>query len=676
MYPGVTAQLPDLTPEDRAIANRAESRRLAVSGDLQNLRARCEEVMRWINPPWDPVTMRVDPRPESQSAFRDGRPKIHTDLVSQVVDRWAALQAGVPFIFRCRPPYIAAPVENPNDPEETDRTRKLYEIDRAIAAVQTSGIEAQTVDWMIANNFSRTWLWANWAKEAFGKAILKSGWDPELGVPTAELYENPSTVAYGWSKRYGTRRLSWVSVFDQLDPTEVYRRFGIGIPVDASGYVDMGAWTGSIDNSDMDVRVEQQAALNRMVTIEEYWEWVPGGPDQDDLDEKPKPGYARFAFIMAGRVLESHEYRFLKRLPFHVLENSHIPTYMHGKSTAESAISINAAYDDLLTRQHEVIEFESGPRYIGLGMKNSDEADIPAPFELLPLDDGQMVQQLDTRVDFFPSELHAKQLIEEALTRATGLTSIAWGMSPNAQTSGRAMSAEWRAVELPLTARLLNQSPEARELLSCWWDYAEAYDRDAKQIAKGNRRFDIIWVPFDIRDKTEKTLDLVQRIQAHMIDPETAIEESGYENGAEIMAKIRRYLLDPVWNPLNVQQYLTLQQLALQIRQTAMQVAAMEQEMQGQQQQGGEGMPSSGPAGGPVDTMTQGINAAGQAAQGPSGPVTEANNQPGMAPGAGSGLPMDTGILMRTPMQGGIGNQTQVQLGGSGPAPAAGNVAQ
>jgi len=674
MYPGVAAQLPQITEDDRAIANRAEARRLAISGDLQSLRARYEEVMRWINPPWDPITMRIDPRPETQSAYRDGRPKIHTDLVSQVVDRWAALQAGVPFIFRCRPPFITPPVENPNDPAEMDRTRKLYEIDRAIAQVQTSSVEAQTTDWMLANNFARTWLWANWCKEAFGKAIIKTGWDPDLQIPTAELYENPSSVAYGWSKRYGTRRLSWVSVFDQLDPTEVYRRFGIGIPVDSSGYVDTGAWSGSIDHTDMDVRAEQQETLNRMVTVEEYWEWVPGGVDEDDEAKKTKPGFARFAFIIAGRVIESHEYDFLKRLPFHIIENSHIPTYLHGKSTAESVISINAAYDDLLTRQHEVIEFESGPRYIGIGMKNSDEADIPAPFELLPLDDGQTIQQLDTRVDFFPSELHAKQLIEEALTRATGLTSIAWGMSPNAQTSGRAMSAEWRAVELPMTSRLLNQGPEARELIMCWWDYAEAYSKDARDIAKGNRRFDIIWVPFDIRDKTEKTLDLVQRLQAHLIDPETAIEESGYENGAEIMAKIRRYLLDPVWNPLNVQQYLTLQQLALQIRQTALQTAQMEQEAGGQPQ-GGEGMPGGGPAGGPIDSFTQGVNAAGQGAQGPSGPVTEANNQPGTAPGAGSGLAMDTGILMRTPLgAGGIGNQTQIQLGGQGPAPTAGNV--
>ena len=83
----------------------------------------------------------------------------------------------------------------------------------------------------------------------------------------------------------------------------------------------------------------------------------------------------------------------------------------------------------------------------------------------------------------------AKQLIEEALTRATGLTSIAWGISPNAQTSGRAMSSEWRAVELPLTNRLLNQGVEAKELIECWWDYAEAYSNDARDIAKGGFRW-------------------------------------------------------------------------------------------------------------------------------------------------------------------------------------------
>jgi len=619
--------------------------------------------MRWINPPWDPISARPDPRPEDQTAMRDGRPKIHTDLVGQVVDRWAALQAGVPFIFRVKPRYVAPPIENPGDQQATDAARKDYEIRRQGEQGITERIEAQTSEWMEDADLARTWLWAVWSSEAFGKAVLKSSWDPDTGVPTAELYENPSVVAYGWSKRYGRRKLAWVDVFDELDATEVERRFGLKLPIDGYGNVDLNAWTGSGDQTtEMDQRVEQQGAVDSKVVIEEYWEWVPETADQ--------PSGARYAFIVAGRVVETQFYDFLTQLPFHVIEKAHIPTYMHGHSTAESAISINAAYDDLLTMQHEVIDFEAGPRYIGIGMKNADDVDIPGRFEMLPVDIDQVIQQLDTRVDFFPSELHAKQLVEEALERATGLTSIGWGKSPNAQTSGRAMSAEWRAVELPLANRLINQGPVAKELISCWWDWAEAYSGDARAIAHGNRRFEILWVPFDIRDKTEKTLDIIQRMQAHILDPETAIEESGYENSGEILAKIRRYLLDPAWNPLNVQQYLTLQLLAIQIRQQALQLAAMEQQAGGQQQQQqgvGQVQPGTGPN--PIDLLAAGTNAAAQGAQGPGGPTTQANNQPGTNP---SGPGLDTGILLRTPMEGGIGNQTQVQLGGGGAPPATG----
>lgn len=667
MFPGIAAQLPEITDETRAIAERARTRRLALVGDLTSLRLRYEEIMRWINPPWDPIAGLPDPRPEQASMARDGVSKIHTDLVGPVVNRWAALQAGVPFVFRCRPLYIAPPVENPNDQQATETARKLYEIDRQREQNRTAAIEEQTQQWMLDAHFDRTWLWGAWSREAFGKAIFKTGWDPDEKRPTLELYENPSTVAYGWSKRYGNRRLAWVSVFDQIDPIEAYRRFGIELPLDRNGALDAAAWTGSADDTtDMDTRAEQSEQLATMLTVEEYWEWVPR---ERDADGDEGAGGARYSFILAGRVLETRLYPFLKRLPFHVTEAEHVLTYLHGKSTAESAMAINAAYDDLLTRQHEVIEFESGPRYVGIGMKNADEVDIPAPFELLPLDDNQQIIQLDTRVDFFPSELHAKQLIEEALTRSTGLTAIAWGMSPNAQTSGRAMTAEWRAVELPLTSRLLNMIPEAREIFACWWDYAEAYSSDAKAIRREGRQFEVIPVSFDIRDKTEKTLDIIQRLQAHIIDPETAIEESGYENVGEIMARIRRFLLDPVWNPLNVQQYLTLQQLALSIRQQALEVAAMEQ--QAGQQAGSEAPGGPGTTPTPESIAAQGIQAAGQGAQGPSGPVTEANNQPGTSPGPGAGVPLDTGILLRTPIQGGIGNQTQVQLSpSSGQAPS------
>jgi len=350
---------------------------------------------------------------------------------------------------------------------------------------------------------------------------------------------------------------------------------------------------------------------------------------------------------------------------------------MHGRSLGERVIGINAAYDDMLTKQQEVIEFEAGPRYKGLNMGNSgDEVEMPSPFELLPLREGEDIQQIDTRVDFFPTQVHAEEL-REAKYHSTGLTPIAWGMSPNAQTSGRALSAEWRAVELPLAAKLINLTPEVLSIFRFWWDLAEQYHPEYRDLADGYRRFEVIWEPLDIRDSSERTLDTIQLVNANLMDPETAMQKVGIENADEVMARIRQYLVDPVYNPLRYQQYLILQQLEIQIRMAALQL---------QQQEAAMGMQPSVPSspGGalpPLDlgqevaaTAQQGENAAGVAAQGPAGPVTEGMNQPGTVPGGGGGGPLvDTSVLSQTPMQGGMGNRAMVR---GAPVPTAGNVPQ
>lgn len=667
-YVPLTAQLERPTDEQREIVSRAESRRLALSGDQQLLRARYEEVMRWVNPPWDPVTRRLDPRQEAATMERGGENILHVDLVGPSVDRWAVLQMGAPPIFRIKPRFIAPPVEDPDDAEQTTLDRKLYNLDRAQAQLQSSKMEAQTQDWAEAANLHRTLLWAAWSVEAFGKGIIKTGWDPDELRPTAELYENPSTVYYGWSKRYGNRQLSWAMVVDEMSPDEAEVRFGLDLPKDGSGHLDWATWTGLLDQGDMDQRAEQQAETQGYVNVEEFWELVSKKEVADDGTVTIKRG-VQFSLILAGRVIEGPTfYEFMKRIPFQVFEGQHIATWPHGKSTAETVIPINTALDDMWDRQHDVIEFEAGPRFKGLNMANSgDEVDIPDPFHLIPLREGEDIAQIDTRVDFFPTELHSNQMFE-GLHRSTGLTPIAWGMSPNAQTSGRAMSAEWRAVELPLTSRLINLGPSVKEIVASWWDYAEAYDPETKKISHGYRKIVIVWVPLDIRDRTEKTADVINRLQANIIDPETAIEETGYENSDEIIAKIRAYLVDPIWNPLRYQQYLTLQQLELSIRQQALQVQAMEAEAAG----AGAAPPAAGPGQpSPGELAQQGAVAAGQAAQGVN-PATEAANQPGQAPG---GLPIDTSILSQTPLEGGIGNRAIVNPAG-GPSPTGGQQPQ
>lgn len=640
------AVLPAPTPEERAIVARIETRRLALTGDMAALRERYAEVMRWANPPWDVESRRVDPRSWEATAARGGAPKTHVDLTGPTLTRWAALQAGAPIGVRVKPQYVKAPIEDPdpNHAEETWRQRRQYELDRAIAQSQSSQMENQTSEWMEATNFHRTFLWACWTKAAFGKAILRSGWDTDDKMPTAELMENPSQVLYGWTRRYGRRKLGWVIVLDQMSADEANRRFDLNIATDDKGWVDWSQWTGVMDESEMDQRPEQMEELRRFVYAEESWEMTAAG--------------AVYALVVGRRVVAGPTTFPWKRLPFHVLEDEHIPTYQHGKSLGEVIIPINAAYDDMIDRQQRVIDFESGPRYKGMNFgSGGDQVDLPEPFNLVPLQEGRDILQIDTRVDFWPVQIHADEL-RDAKYRSTGLTPIAEGMSPNAQTSGRAMSAEWRAVELPLHSRLITSTPEIKELFMSWWDYAEAYSGDHKKVAKGYRRFQIVWTPLDIRDKNEKTTDIIARMGAYILDPETAIEESGYENVDEMVARIRIYMTDPIWNPLRYQQLLTLQQLELTIRQMQMQVAAQEGQMQGGGGPGEEAQPTGENA---MELAQQGVNAAGQEAQTAAPPTGPGQNQPGQ-------IPMNTSILARTPLVGGMGNQTIIPLGGMGTA--------
>jgi hypothetical protein len=652
----VAFSLPPVTPELRAAAERTRSRRLSLLSQNQILRQRYDEVMQWVNPPWDPASKRVDPRPEFMSAERVGQPKMHSDWTGQAVMRWAVLQAGAMPTFRFVPRYVPPPLPAgpAQPPEERKLELQLHELDRASAEDQAAQMEAQTKEWLDHAEFHRWWLWTAWSKEAFGKAIARSGWDIDENMPTIELMENPSQCYYAWTSRYGRRRLAWLIVADQMLPEEANFRYGIDLPLDEYGHARYNEWTGIVDDQgDMDTRPEQAEENSRWVWVDESWEL-----DQRVDEDGAAVIVVRNYFVVAGRVVEEHSYEW-PRIPFHVFENQHIPTYAHGKSMAEVIISLNEGYDDTLDRQHQIIEFESGPRYKGLNMGFGDETiEVPDPGSILPLREGEDIQQIDTRVDFWPAQVHTTEL-KESLWYSSGLTPIAWGMSPNAQTSGRALSAEWRAVELPLAGRLIEATPVLHEIIGNWWDYAEEYIPKAHEIARGYRRVQAVWEPLDIRDASERVLSVVQLYQADLMDPETALEKTGTEDIPEKIALLRRYLTDPVWNPLRYQQMLVLKQLELQIQQQEMQMQAMMGQMQGQ----GGGMVPTGEEPTAEELEAQGINAAVDNAQGPAGPVTEAQNQPGQQPG----LPMNIQTLSRTPLEGGSGNQIMLDVGGQSP---------
>jgi hypothetical protein len=265
--------LPEVTPESRQIVARAEARRLALMGDMQQLRARYEAAMRWLNPPWDAQSEQIDPRVDQTTPERLGLNKIHVDLVNQVVDRWAVLQAGTPPIFRCKPPYVPAPIEDPDDPTKTINQRKVYNIDRAIAQDVSSRMENQTQEWIEANSLHRSCSGRRGPRRPSARPMIRTGWDVDERLPTAELVENPSQVYYGWSKRYGRPQARVGVVAEEMDPTRP-----TGASTSAAHRrqrrVRSGHWTGVLDHGDMDQRPEQQGEVDRARDREEYHELV------------------------------------------------------------------------------------------------------------------------------------------------------------------------------------------------------------------------------------------------------------------------------------------------------------------------------------------------------------------------------------------------------------------
>ena len=104
---------PAPTPELRAMASAIEQRRLALSSQNAQLRARYDEVMRWVNPPWDSISRRADPRPEMALARRNGRPVIHADWTRSAIGRWAVLEMGRLPAIRVPPRYVPGPLRPP-----------------------------------------------------------------------------------------------------------------------------------------------------------------------------------------------------------------------------------------------------------------------------------------------------------------------------------------------------------------------------------------------------------------------------------------------------------------------------------------------------------------------------------------------------------------------------------
>jgi hypothetical protein len=139
---------------------------------------------------------------------------------------------------------------------------------------------------------------------------------------------------------------------------------------------------------------------------------------------------------------------------------------------------------------------------------------------MIPLQDTQRIEQILARIDAYPGQVHFNFLMQELLPRVTGLPPIVWGLIANAQTSGRALTASWKATETRLAGKLMRNEQSLQRYLDICLDYARHYDwqgsRTVFRNLSGKDFDDFRWnfPAMEPRDYQEVTQDAIFRRDA------------------------------------------------------------------------------------------------------------------------------------------------------------------
>ncbi len=93
----------------------------------------------------------------------------------------------------------------------------------------------------------------------------------------------------------------------------------------------------------------------------------------------------------------------------------------------------------------------SAPRFQLLNSVHGRDVYLPGAFELVAREDQEWIEQILTRIDVFPAQAHFT-ILTDCCIGSPEWPPIVRGLIANAQTSGRALTASWKATEGVLVA--------------------------------------------------------------------------------------------------------------------------------------------------------------------------------------------------------------------------------
>ena len=302
-------------------------------------------------------------------------------------------------------------------------------------------------------------------------------------------------------------------------------------------------------------------ASRTMAWVEEYW-WREQTFDDDGF---VTDSTVHCVVRVTDKIVRERSYPGWRLLPWVYWENSD-ERDSFGWSDIANVIDINDEFNRRLSQEGDIIGNYSAPR--PAPQRHGRDVEMPGPFELISLADQERIEQILTRVDVYPTQQHFG-ILTDLLHRVSGLPPITWGLIQNAQTSGRALSASWKATEARLAPKLLRNERSHDDYLALVLQYAELYNwKGASRLFEsgdGGRFRDLRWEfpPMEPRDFMEVTQNEITKPDAGFTTTLKGIRATGDESAEDTYEETLAEALNIFNHPDKVQSFLLAQRAEL-----------------------------------------------------------------------------------------------------------------
>ena len=552
----------ELDPETQRVYDLIDAARTAMDGEMTSVRARCRTYLNWYSPPFEERLGTHDAWTDPFLASAVDLTRANFPIARAVVDIWTALEAAKPATLWSQPERVAPA------PPSLDQATELQGRLLTSAIKKYRAYEAQfranvIRDWMRLDDFALKSYLAVKRKNLYGFSWMKVWPHPTEKRPVSHTLRNPTTVYPLWSSRE-PGELEGILVAYQKSAIRANAEFKLGLNVGSAGSGSNGrVILGQDSGRYQDVNDRWYNQSRTMVWVEEYW-WREQEFDDDGFVTNSR---VRCVVRVTDKIVKQQTYEGWRLLPWVYWENSD-ERDSFGWSDIANVIDINDEFNRRLSQEGDIIGSYSAPRFQLLNSTFGRDVEMPGPFELIALQDTERIEQILARVDVYPTQQHF-QILTDLLHRVSGLPPITWGLISNAQTSGRALSASWKATEARLAPKLLRNERSHDDYLALVLQYAEQYNwKDAKALFRagdGSRFRDLRWdfPPMEPRDFMEVTQNEITKRDAGFTTTLKGIRATGDEAAEDTYEETLAEALNIFSHPDKVQAFLLAQRAEL-----------------------------------------------------------------------------------------------------------------